>query len=202
MNIKEHGPQIRGALFLTFIVVILGLSVHVKPAPEVIMELAYKHEPIQAQDLPIYKPIVVIEEVIRKPKYGFTEKDIYLLTVLLCGSGKKDGDGEYDFDFMQKDNILTSTHTRQQISLVLNVVMNRVNSKQFPNTVSKVVWAKNQFSYMPHWRNGLPKVNPESYAIVKEWCDAYDAYDNSVVTIPTNHLYFSGNGTVNKSRKR
>ena len=40
---------------------------------------------------------------------------------------------------------------------------------------------------------------PDQIAIdvVKEWCDAYDAYDPGVQSIPETHLYFTGNGIAN-----
>ena len=127
-------------------------------------------------------------------RYGFTDSDIYLMTVLLCGSGKTDGDGEYDIDFDTNIN-------HDQVSLVLSVVMNRVMSDRFPNTVSEVVWARGQFSPMSRWKNGLPTVSDKSYQIVKDWCVAYDAHDLSIMSIPEDHLYFAGNGTINISRK-
>ena len=138
---------------------------------------------------PEYAPVLIA------PRYGFTDNDIYLMTVLLCGSGKTDGDGEYDVDFDNKDN-------HGQISLVLSVVMNRVMSDRFPNTVSEVVWQKGQFSPMPRWKKRLPVVSDGSYDIVKTWCEAYDNYDSSVIHIPESHLFFSGNGVINKSRER
>ena len=127
-------------------------------------------------------------------RYGFTDSDIYLMTVLLCGSGKTDGDGEYDIDFDTNIN-------HDQVSLVLSVVMNRVMSDRFPNTVSEVIWAQGQFSPMSRWKNGLPTVSDKSYQIVKDWCVAYDAYDLSIMSIPEDHLYFTGNGKINISRK-
>ena len=127
-------------------------------------------------------------------KYGFTDSDIYLMTVLLCGSGKTDGDGEYDIDFDTNIN-------HDQVSLVLSVAMNRVMSDRFPNTVSEVIWAQGQFSPMSRWKNGLPTVSDKSYQIVKDWCVAYDAHDLSIMSIPEDHLYFTGNGKINISRK-
>ena len=135
------------------------------------------------------------ETIEPKPKrYGFTDSDIYLMTVLLCGSGKTDGDGEYDIDF--DTNI-----DHDQVSLVLSVVMNRVMSDRFSNTVPEVIWTRGQFSPMSRWKNGLPTVSDKSYQIVKDWCVAYDAYDLSIMSIPEDHLYFAGNGKINISRK-
>lgn len=144
---------------------------------------------------PIEEPMQLTAEPIISPKYGFTDDDIYLMTVLLCGSNKIDGDGEYDIDFYNQDN-------HDQISLVLSVVMNRVMSDKFPNTVSEVIWAPGQFSPMSRWKNGLPVINDKSYQIVKKWCEAYDAHDLSVMSIPESHLYFTGDGVINTSRER
>ena len=127
------------------------------------------------------------------PRYGFTDDDIYLMTVLLCGSKKVDGDGEFDFDFGRKDEY-------DQISLVLCVVMNRVRSDLFPDTVSGVIWQKGQFSGMYRWKNKLPQVSDASLQRVTDWCKAYDAYDVGAQSIPEEHLYFCGNGKVNRSR--
>ena len=185
MHIKERGVQIYFSLYVILLLCIIATpSESIIERPEVVMVPAYQ----QMQLTQPHIPVIEVEEpepvVELKPRYGFTEKEIYLLTVLLCGSGKRDGDGEYDFDFQKEPN-------KQQISLVLNVVMNRVESKKFPNKVKDVVWAKGQFVYMPHWKNGLPKVKPESYEVVKAWCEAYDTHDYRAVTIPPSHLYFS-----------
>lgn len=159
--------------------------------PEVVIETQFVYVYKEA-DLP--EEFIVVEPE-NPPKYSFTEDDIYLMTVLLCGSGKTDGDGEYDVDFYNSDN-------HDQISLVLSVVMNRVMSNKFPDTVAEVIWAPNQFALMPRWKQGLPKVSAESYQLVKEWCEAYDAHDLSVMSIPESHLYFAGNGVINRSRER
>lgn len=143
---------------------------------------------------PDIDPYTIEMKPIKKPRYGFTDKEIYLMTVLLSGSKYVDGDGEYDIDYGKRDN-------REQISLVLSVVMNRINSKQFPNTIAGVIWQRNQFSPMTRWIKGLPEVSDISYQIVKEWCQAYDNHSN-VITIPENHLYFWGNGVKNTSRER
>jgi hypothetical protein len=162
--------------------------------PEVIVEtkLVYVYK---EADLPEEFVPEEIPEPEPLPKYGFTEDEIYLMTVLLCGSGKTDGDGEYDIDFANSEN-------HEQISLVLSVVMNRVMSDKFPNTVAEVIWAPGQFSPMPRWKQGLPKVKEESYQIVKAWCEAYDTHDMSIMSIPESHLYFTGNGKINISRER
>lgn len=162
--------------------------------PEVIIKTEYVYI-FETCDHEEEEVVEEIEEVIQ-PRYGFTDDDIYLMTVLLCGSGSTDGDGEYDIDFSKYED-------HDQISLVLSVVMNRVMSEKFPNTVSEVIWAPGQFSPMPQWkRKGLPTVSERSHQIVREWAEAYDNHDLSVMSIPENHLYFTGNGRVNKSRER
>lgn len=182
-------------LVWTAIIWFLPLREPVVAEPEVIVKTEYIY---------IYEECDHVVEVEEEPepepeiqlRYGFTDDDIYLMTVLLCGSGSTDGDGEYDIDFSKYDN-------HEQISLVLSVVMNRVMSEKFPNTVSEVIWAPGQFSPMPQWkRKGLPTVSERSHRIVREWTEAYDNHDLSVMSIPENHLYFTGNGRVNKSRER
>lgn len=143
--------------------------------------------------VPSVLPSATVEPKIIIPRYGFTEDDIYLMAVLLTGSEEVSGDGEFDFDYGRSEEY-------DQISLVLCVVMNRVRSESFPNTVSEVIWQKNQFSLMPIWEEGLPQVSDISLQKVTEWCEAYDAYDPGAQSIPEDHLYFSGDGHNNYSR--
>ncbi len=179
--------MIRSIIWSIILVFVLLFWPRGIPEPEVIYVYVYNES-----DLP---EEFISEEPEPLPKYGFTYDDIYLMTVLLCGSEKVAGDGEYDIDFGNKDN-------HDQISLVLSVVMNRVMSDKFPNTVSEVIWGKGQFVPMTRWKNGLPKVKSESYEIVRAWCEAYDMHDLSIMSIPEDHLYFSGNGVINRSRAR
>jgi len=193
ITIRHHRPLIRSILWIIILVFVLLFWPREVIEPEVIVktEIIYVYV-YNESDLP---EEFITEEVEITPKYGFTDDDIYLMTVLLCGSEKVAGDGEYDIDFGNKDN-------HDQISLVLSVVMNRVMSDKFPNTVEEVIWAPGQFAPMTRWKQKLPAVNPESYAIVKAWCEAYDSHDLSIMSIPETHLYFTGNGIVNRSRER
>lgn len=152
---------------------VLDTGLLVKPEPPII------EEPVVAVTEP--EPVVV------EPRYGFTDEEVYLLAQLLCGSSKVDGDGEYDFVYTAK--YFPDKINYCEISKVLCVVMNRVRSKQFPNTVSEVVLQKGQFSPMP--KNA--KKTPDDIAIqkVQEWCDAYDNWDTGVQNVPEDHLYFS-----------
>ena len=117
---------------------------------------------------------------------------------LLCGDKNIDGDGEYDIDFGNDDRY-------DQISLVLCVVMNRVNDDRFPNTVEDVIWQNNgttyQFSVMNQWDDFNNVCIPSDIAIqrVTEWCDAYDRGDPGAQSIPTDHVMFVGNGDENIS---
>lgn len=141
---------------------------------------------------PIETITPMVERIsIRKPRYGFTDDDIYLLAQLLCGDQSKDGDGEYDFDFDDPNKI-----DMNEVGKVLCVVMNRVrDSNEFPNTVRGVILQKGQFSTMP--RNLSTTPSPIALTIVGDWCGRYDNYDTSVQIIPENHLYFTGTGKNN-----
>lgn len=148
--------------------------------------------PIQVEEIPEILP-EAISQPVEAPRYGFTADDIYLMAVLLTGSKDVDGDGEFDFDYGRQDEY-------DQISLVLCVVMNRVRSESFPNTVSEVIRQNNQFAPMRKWQNGLPEVSDISLQRVTEWCVAYDGYDPGIQSIPESHLYFTGDGRYNHSR--
>jgi hypothetical protein len=125
------------------------------------------------------------------PRYGFTDDDVYLLAQLLCGSKKVSGDGEYDIDFAKKVNYY-------EVSKVLCVVMNRVRSDKFPDTVYDVIMQHGQFAVMP----ANSKKTPSDIALqtVRDWCEAYDRFDPGVQVCPEDHLYFSGNGRINITR--
>jgi len=136
------------------------------------------------------EPVEVIE-----PRYGFTDDEVYLLAQLLCGSAKVSGDGEYDFVWKGK------VTNYCEMSKVLCVVMNRVRSGSFPNTVTEVVMQKGQFSNVCR---SVKKV-PDQLAVdtIKEWCDAYDNWDIGAQSIPENHLYFSaGPNLTNVTREK
>lgn len=179
--------------FITF-VILTGLLVanllmcYNKPIPE--PEIIVEHEIVYVE-VEKKEPTEPIEEIIfdKEPRYGFTDDEVYLMTVLLCGSKDVDGDGEYDIDFENYDN-------RHEIAVVLGVVMNRVMSDYFPNNVADVIWAPNQFTPMKRWTtDSVPVVSERSFSIVKAWCDAYDAYDLSILSAPENHLFFSASTT-------
>lgn len=180
-------------ILLVTILVIIGVSSFTTKEPDVSPTsptipstvLLVKPEPPIIEE-----PVVAVtepESVVVEPRYGFTDEEVYLLAQLLCGSSKIDGDGEYDFVYTAKYFPDKLNHC--EISKVLCVVMNRVRSEQFPNTVSEVVLQKGQFSPMP--KNA--KKTPDDIAIqkVQEWCDAYDNWDTGVQNVPEDHLYFS-----------
>lgn len=125
------------------------------------------------------------------PQYGFTDKDIYLLAQVLCGDKNKSGDGEYDIDFKLEIDYY-------EIGKVLCVIMNRVRSPLFPNTIYDVVLQSKQFSVMP--QNLVADPSIIALATVKIWCEAYDEYSPLVQIIPSNHLYFVGDGFTNTTR--
>ena len=126
-------------------------------------------------------------------RYGFTEDEIYLLAQLLCGDKSVDGDGEYDIDYQKEINYY-------EVSKVLCVVMNRVRSKDFPNTVAEVVLQKEQFSVMP--QNADKEPSDIALQTVREWCEAYDNHANFIQVVPNNHLFFTGDGKINTTRAK
>lgn len=130
------------------------------------------------------------------PRYGFTENDIYLLAQLLCGDKNKDGDGEYDFTWNIQNDRPIDYH---QIGLVLCVVMNRVRSDSFPNTVKDVILQSGQFSVFPQNLKSDP--DPLVIQEIRNWCEVYDIWNTTIQCIPENHLYFSsGPNLTNISR--
>lgn len=135
----------------------------------------------------------LIEEV--EPRYGFTDDEVYLLAQLLCGSATVSGDGEYDFVWQGK------VTNYSEMCKVLCVVMNRVRSDKFPNTVTDVVLQKGQFSNV---KRSITKT-PDDLAIktIQAWCDAYDNWDIGVQNIPESHLYFgAGPNLTNVTREK
>lgn len=128
------------------------------------------------------------------PRYGFTEDDIVLLAQLLCGDKSIDGDGEYDIDFKDPNNL-----NYNEISKVFCVVMNRVRSDLFPNTVSEVIFEDGQFSVMPENSTAVP--SDIAIDVTTDWCTSYDNYDPGVQSIPETDLYFSGDGITNLTWK-
>jgi len=194
----SHGAQVEAAI---------------KPTEEVIFELPAEETTIvfdhgtlymsstQIQEevifevLPVEQPILVADGEI-PPRYGFTEEDIYLLAQLLCGSAGYDGDGEYDFVYSARIGNLND----YEIAKVLCVVMNRVNSSKFPNTVREVVLQKGQFAVMP--RNSYKQPADLAIDVVRDWCARYDREDPAAQCIPENHLFFSaGKNLTNVTRE-
>lgn len=141
----------------------------------------------------IEEAIIEPETEIVEPKYGFTDDDIYLLAQLLCGSKNIAGDGEYDIDFATEVNY-------DEVTKVLCVVMNRVQSDIFPDTVTDVVCQKNQFSVMP--KNLTSEPSDIALQVVQEWCESYDQHDKGAACIPIEHLYFTGDGITNTTRAK
>jgi len=149
---------------------------------------AFNNEPLLIAVVEIEK----VEELVPS-RYGFTDEDVYLLAQVLSGSKDVSGDGEYDIDFKEEIN-------HYEVGKVLGVIMNRVRSNEFPNTVTDVVLQKGQFSVIP--RNLDREPSDITLDTVREWCAAYDNYISLVQVIPEDHLYFTGNGTINITRAK
>lgn len=144
---------------------------------------------VQEEAPKIIEPQAVI--IKEEPRYNFTEADIHLLALVLSGDKNIDGDGEYDIDFETPINHV-------EVDKVLSVIMNRVSSDIYPNTVSKVVKQPGQFAVIPRNLNKTP--SDISLQTVREWCDAYNYQASHVELIPSDHLYFTGNGITNTTR--
>lgn len=194
MQIKQfytNHKSLCGAIFWACMTVVIFLFQPQPPVTATPIEAPTKIEVSPTATIELSRPLPTPKP--KPPRYGFTKSDIYLMSVLLTGSKYVGGDGEFDFDY-GRDN------ESDQIGLVLSVVMNRVRSGVYPNTVSEVIWQKGQFALMPRWRNKLPEVSDISLQRVTAWCKAYDAHDPDIQSVPQDHLYFSGDGRNNHSR--
>ncbi|SEL29926.1 peptidoglycan-binding protein [Ruminococcus albus] len=78
-------------------------------------------------------------------------------------------------------------------ALVVEVVMNRKNSKDFPNTIKGVITQKNQFSGASSYAN----LKTYSSKVTNEVKEAVTYYFNNKKTFDEGYLYFRGNGKFN-----
>ena len=195
MNIFDRVVDLLTCMTMIFCMVALVWVVKNSEPTIIYVEVPRQTEDRIKEEPPEVQEIEELPIPLMQPRYGFSENEIYLMAVLLSGSKYADGDGEYDIDFSGQNDY-------DQIALVLNVIMNRVDSEQFPDSVSEVIWAPGQFSPMKRWVGALPEVSDISLQRVREWCKAYDTYDPESQVIPDSHLYFHGNGVINISRER
>lgn len=186
-----------GVVLYIFAAVSYCYSAADKITPEPPAIATYTPTESKSESVIIANPCVAVSEPVEviEPRYGFTDEEVYLLAQLLCGSAKISGDGEYDFVWKGK------VTNYGEMCKVLCVVMNRVRSDSFPNTVKEVVMQKGQFT-------GISKrlhTTPDELAVttIKAWCDAYDLGDIGVQTIPEDHLYFgAGKNLTNVTRAK
>jgi len=137
------------------------------------------------------------EEAI-KLRYGFDEDEIFLLAQLIAGDKDRAGDGEYDFTW---DILNGKPADRYEIGKILCVVMNRVKSDIYPDTVAEVLMQKGQFVVFP--RNLKADPHPLAIDEIRDWCGMYDIWDEGAQVIPEDHLFFSaGPGLTNTTRAR
>lgn len=123
---------------------------------------------------------------IQLPRYGFTEEEVILLAQLVAGDKDSFGDGEYDFTWFIQNG---QCYCLFEVHKVLNVVMNRVRSADWPDTVEGVVLQQGQFAVMP--RNLQTDPCPLVIEVIRAWCDSYDVWDEEAQVIPENHLFFN-----------
>lgn len=154
-------------------------------------------EAIEIAELTVVRvPAVIESEPDVEVRYGFTDKDIYLLSQLLCGDAAIDGDGEYDFVW----GALHDEMNYYEMSKVLCIVMNRVDCTdgRFPDTVQEVVMQTGQFQDS---RNLHTRPSDIALEKVREWCEAYDNWDPGAQSIPENHYFYDGDGAMNHTRE-
>ena len=90
--------------------------------------------------------------------------------------------------------------SKAQQAAVIWCVLNRVDTKGFPNTISKVITQKSQFA----WNSNTPvKKEFEKLAedVVKRWLLEKKGQKNVGRTLPKSYLYFCGDGKKNHFRK-
>lgn len=90
--------------------------------------------------------------------------------------------------------------SKAQQAAVIWCVLNRVDTKGFPNTISKVITQKSQFA----WNSNTPvKKEFEKLAedVVKRWLLEKKGQKNVGRTLPKSYLYFYGDGKKNYFRK-
>ena len=129
---------------------------------------------------------------IEKPRYGFKFHEKVLLAQLISGDYRKDGDGEYDIDFQSEPNL-------DEAYKVLCVVMNRQRHARWPAKVKDIVLAPGQFHVFPRNLDAIPSA--KAFTAVYNWCKSYDNYVEPIQVIPDNHVYFAGDGTINRTRR-
>lgn len=94
------------------------------------------------------KPKMAKKKVVKKKKSNVSEKDVNLLA-LLC-MAEAEGESE------------------KGKRLVIDTVLNRVDSKHFPNTISGVIYQKNQFTSMWNGRANRCHVDKKIRRLVKD----------------------------------
>lgn len=90
--------------------------------------------------------------------------------------------------------------SKTQQAAVIWCVLNRVDTKGFPNTISKVITQRSQFAWNP---NTPVKKEFEALAedVVKRWLFEKKGVKNVGRVLPKSYLYFYGDGKKNHFRK-
>ena len=102
-------------------------------------------EPIESSEKVIEKPV---EKTLEADTPDISDSDIELLALVTLA----EAEGESELGRR----------------LVIDTVLNRVDNKQFPNTISEVIYQKNQFTSMHNGRCKRFVVNDETRALVRE----------------------------------
>ena len=132
---------------------------------------------VSIEMVPEEKPEPVVIYPVAAKKY-YTEKDVMLMAITLAGEAG-------------------GTDSETELSAVAWTILNRVDSKVYPNTIAGVVTMKSQFS---GYRAG-GSYTAKSYAIARDVLDRWSrekAGDTRVGrTLPKEYLYFKGDGVHN-----
>ncbi len=103
--------------------------------------------------------------------------------ILLCNLVGR----EYGSDYHGNTNVPITLYEKGQ---VVAVVMNRVNSDEFPNNIYDVITQPNQFSgYLPN--------DTYSYQVTQSVIDSVDYYFEHIEEYSPDILYFEGDGSYN-----
>ena len=101
------------------------------------------------------KPQRVIEQVKEEkfviPDHGYSEDEIKLIALIM--KGEAEGESEYGK------------------RLVIDTILNRIDSGYFPNTVEEVIYQRSQFSCTTNGRLDRVKIDGNDYALVVEELD-------------------------------
>lgn len=144
---------------IRMIVWLLLIFMQFKPQPYQTVEVEeIKIATVVTNDF-VQKPITKIEvHTIEKNESLYSDEEIDLLTLVMLA----EAEGE----------------SEEGKRLVVDTILNRVDSEHFPDSISEVIYQKNQFSSMWNGRKNQVTITDEARALV---CDELEEHDNTEV---------------------